>query len=80
MALHKSPDQQGGQVVADGQGGADGQGAEAAFAVEQILHGLGLVEQGHGLGQQLLAQGVEGQALAGAVEQLAGGLPLQLTQ
>ena len=33
VTLHKCTDQQGGQVVADSQGGTDGQGAETAFAV-----------------------------------------------
>ena len=80
VALHEVADQQGGQVVADGEGGAQLQQAVACLAAEQALDLAGLVEQRHGLRQQLAAEGVERQALAGAVEQLAVGLPLQLTE
>ncbi|MNN36388.1 hypothetical protein D3C81_1502830 [compost metagenome] len=72
--LHETADQQCGQVVADGQGGADRQRAETGLAVEQVFDFLGLVEQRHCLWQQLMTQGVEAQAFAGAVEQLAAGL------
>ncbi|MCY1529166.1 hypothetical protein D9M68_642990 [compost metagenome] len=80
VALHEGADQQGGEVVAHGQGGADVQRAETGLAVEQVFDRAGLVQQGHGLGQQLPGQGVETQPLAGAVEQLAAGLALQLGQ
>ncbi|MCY1186521.1 hypothetical protein D9M73_274010 [compost metagenome] len=77
--LHEAADQQGGQVIADGQGRTDRQRAETGLAVEQVLDFLGLVEQGHRLGQQLMTQGVEAQALAGSVEQLAAGLALKFS-
>ncbi|MNP24170.1 hypothetical protein D3C76_1169160 [compost metagenome] len=80
LALHEAADQQGGQVVADGQGGAEVQRAEGALAVEQVLDFPAAVEQRHSLGQQLAAEGVEGEALAGAVEQPAVELPLQFAE
>ncbi|MNN33387.1 hypothetical protein D3C81_1471460 [compost metagenome] len=76
--LHEAADQQGRQVVANGQRGADRQRAEGRLAIEQVFDFLGLVEQGDSLWQQLMAQGVEAQALAGAIEQLAAGLALKL--
>src|SRR5690606_1684780 len=50
------------------------------LAGQQVLDSLGLVEQGDHLWQQLSAQCVQPQALAGAIEQLAAGLSLQLGQ
>lgn len=80
LALHEGADQQRGQVVADGQGGTEVEGAEGGLAVEQVLDFLAAVEQRHRLRQQLAAEGIEGQALAGAVEQLAVELSLQLAE
>ena len=54
--------------------------AEPALAVQQILDGPRLIQQGDRLRQQLLAQRVQAEPLAGPVEQLAAGLPLQLGQ
>ncbi|MNT73141.1 hypothetical protein D3C72_2118100 [compost metagenome] len=75
--LHETADQQGGQVVTDGQGSAHCQGAKAGLAVEQVFDFLGLIEQCHGLGQQLMTQGVEAQTFAGTVKQLTAGLALK---
>ena len=80
MGLHEAADQQGGQVVADGQGGAQLQRAEAALALQQLFDLLGAVEQRHRLGQQLRAQGAERQTLADAVEQRTVVVTLQLGQ
>ncbi|MNF68457.1 hypothetical protein D3C84_503140 [compost metagenome] len=80
MGLHEAADQQGGQVVANGQGRPQLQRAEAALALQQQLDFLGAVEQGHRLGQQLGTQGAERQALADAVEQRAVVVALQLGQ
>ncbi|MNI92241.1 hypothetical protein D3C73_1500110 [compost metagenome] len=51
VALHEAADQQGGQVIADGQGRAHGQRAETGLAVEQVFDFLGLVQQGDRLRQ-----------------------------
>ncbi|MNN24133.1 hypothetical protein D3C81_1375510 [compost metagenome] len=80
MALHEVADQQGRQVVAHRQGGADLQRAEAAVSLQQLLDLAGAVEQGDRLGQQLLAEGAERQALADAVEQRAVVVPLEFRQ
>ncbi|MNJ71516.1 hypothetical protein D3C77_680680 [compost metagenome] len=77
MTLHERADQQGREVVAHGERGTDIEGAKAGLAVEQILDFTRLVHQRHGLRQQLAAQGIEAEALAGAVEQLAPGLALK---
>ncbi len=45
VALHVAADQQGRQVIADGQRRAYRQRAEAGFTVEQVFDFLGLIEQ-----------------------------------
>ena len=80
VTLHEVADQQRGEIVADGQRGAHRERAEPALAVQQILDGPRLIQQGDRLRQQLLAQRVQAEPLAGPVEQLAAGLPLQLGQ
>lgn len=77
VALHETADQQGCQIIADGQRRSHRQRAETGFAVEQVFDFLGLIEQGHRLRQQLFAKGVEAQAFTRAIEQLAAGLALQ---
>ncbi|MCY1438554.1 hypothetical protein D9M71_547590 [compost metagenome] len=51
MQLHETANQQGCQVVTDGQGCTDAQGTEAGFPIEQVFDFLRLIEQGHGLRQ-----------------------------
>ena len=80
VALHEAAEQQGGQVIADGQGGAHLQRAEAGVAVEQAFDFLRAGEQRHRLRQQRAAQGIEFQALAQPIEQLAVELALQFGQ
>ena len=51
VVLHEAANQQGGQIVAHGQGGADVQRAITALAPQQAFDFARLVDQGHGLGQ-----------------------------
>ena len=71
VALHEAADQQRGEIIADCQGCPDMEGTEPRLASQQVLDGFGLVEQADCLRQQLMAQGIEPQAFACPIKQLA---------
>ena len=77
VGLHKTADQQGSQVVANGERRAHGQRAKTGFAIEQVFDFLGLIQKRYGLRQQLTAKGIQAQAFSRAIEQLAAGLAFQ---
>ncbi|OPG74584.1 hypothetical protein B1218_37895, partial [Pseudomonas ogarae] len=63
--MEEAGGRQGREAVAEGERGTGGQGADAGVAVGQVVGLSGVVQQRRWGGEQLLAQGIEGEVDAG---------------